>query len=170
MIFDFILDITAAAKLQDNHIVMTDLRKQGGFSLRDRFKGLDLDHFKLVVEGQATLHAVSWAYKQQKGRKLRELYPFLRGAGFANMFEMFTSDYLRTIKKEIEVFKNEPRIQNGLRQLQTVAVPAAKLYYNVPLKDYEKHFTMDTVVRRPLRTVENEGKMQTALTFDHRRT
>ena len=151
------LGIAGASEQLESYIIMIDLRKRGGFSLGDRFKGLDLDHFKLVVEGQATLHAVSWAYKQHKGRNLSEIYPHLTGEGYADTFGMFTDQFLPAFEKEIEAFKNKPRIQDGLRQLLTIAAPVSKLYFNVPLKDGEKHLTKDTVLRNPLETVENEG-------------
>ena len=102
--------------------MMPDLRKQGGFSLRDRFKGLDLNHFKLVVEGQATLHAVSWAYKQLKGHKLVEMYPFIDAEGFAGSCEHFMNEFRSTMKKEIEVFKSEPRIQDALRHIPHIGI------------------------------------------------
>ena len=148
--------------------MMIDLRKQGGFCLRDRFKGLDLDHFKLVIEGQATLHAVSWAFKQLKGRKLVEMYPFLGGEGFASVFEKFMDQFMSTIRKEIEVFKSEPKVHDGLSYLHTVATPATKLCFSVPLNEEEKHFTKDSVIRKPLKTVQNEGKMyQESVFFNH---
>ena len=142
---------------------MTDLRKKGGFFLRDRFKGLDLDHFKLVVEGQATLHAVSWAYKQLKGRNLQDMYPYLCGETFASTFQTFMAEFIPTIRKEMDIFKDQPKIQAGLSYLQGVIMPATKFYFSIPLDEDEKHFTKDSVVRKPLKIVEDEGNISKTL-------
>ena len=138
---------------------MIDLKRQGGFCLRDRFEGLDLDHFKLVVEGQATLHAVSWAYKQVKGQKLVEMYPFLDGEGLGSAFEQYMEESRATVEKEIEMFKSEPKIHDGLRHLHTVIIPTIKLYFSIPLSEHEQHFTKDSVIRKQIKGVENEGKI-----------
>ncbi|CAG7821850.1 unnamed protein product, partial [Allacma fusca] len=61
----------------ENCIIMKNLGWMG-FKLRDRFLALDFDHYKLVIEAQARLHGISWAYKIKHGiKKLEDKYPFL---------------------------------------------------------------------------------------------
>ena len=138
--------------------MMPDLRKTGGYSLRDRFKGLDLDHFALVVEGQATLHAVSWSYKKSTGRTLLESFPVLLLDG---MLEMYDQGMMDPIKASIlnvkNIFKEQPRLQEGLDHIYKVAIPLSKIYYNVPLKQDELHWTKDSVLKKPAEPVPNEG-------------
>ena len=55
--------------------------------MKDRFEGLDVDHYKLVIEAQATLHAFSWAYKCKTGKKFTEKFPILKTNTFASMME-----------------------------------------------------------------------------------
>ncbi|CAG7827557.1 unnamed protein product, partial [Allacma fusca] len=68
-------------KAVDNNIIMPDLRTKanGSYRLRDKFVGFDLNHYYLVIEAQAKLHALSWAYKCKTGTdNLTAKYPFLR--------------------------------------------------------------------------------------------
>ncbi|ODM94101.1 hypothetical protein Ocin01_12582 [Orchesella cincta] len=61
---------TETAWSSESFILMTDLRKTSGFTMADRFQGLDLIHTKLALEEIAKLHALSWAYKQKNGMSL----------------------------------------------------------------------------------------------------
>lgn len=60
----------------DNFILMTDMRKPLNFKMADRRIGLDGDHMKLTFYELATLHALSWAYKE-RNEDFLEMYPFL---------------------------------------------------------------------------------------------
>ena len=142
----------------DSYLIMADLRKAGGFSLRDRFKGLDLDHFSLVVEGQAIVHATSWAYKQNTGRSLLESFPFLTTDGFKDMFEKGIFDiFFDAILKLKSLFNDDPRLQDGLDYLYKVVKPISKIYYGVELEESDLHVTKDLALRNPGVTVPNEG-------------
>ena len=137
---------------------MTDLRKAGGYSLRDRFKGLDLDHFALVVEGQATLHAVTWAYKHKAGQSLVGSFPEISLDGITEMFNKgIIEQFNGSILNIRSLFKESPRLQEGLDYIFKMAIPMAKLYYGVPRKDDEVHWTKESVLKKPADPVPNEG-------------
>ena len=127
--------------------------------MRDRFKGLDLDHFKLVVEGQATLHAVSWAYRHNIGRSLLEAFPFISVKQFSAMYDSGMMDMMVAGMNKIkELFPDHPRLQEGIDHLQATCKPMSKLYYELPLNDDEKHHTKDNVLKKPGVVVPNEGQ------------
>ena len=137
---------------------MTDLRKSGGFRLKDRFEGFDLDHYKLVVEAQATLHAFSWAYKCKTGTNFSRKFPFLNINGFANMMEQGGFEFFKANLRTSEgIVKDDPVLVDGVNHLSSVFMPAAKLYFNMELKEDEKQYTKDNVLRKPGPVVENEG-------------
>ena len=104
--------------------------------MKDRFDGLDLDHYKLVVEAQATLHALSWAYKSKSGTKLSEKCPSLRINAFANVLEgggkgIFTQN----LQIAEDILKNDdPERVEGLKHLNSVFWAVVKLYYDMELK------------------------------------
>ncbi|CAL8069689.1 unnamed protein product [Orchesella dallaii] len=62
----------------DNFIMMVDLRKTWGFTMADRRKGFDADHVKLAFTELATIHALSWAYRQRVESDLLKKFPFLK--------------------------------------------------------------------------------------------
>ncbi len=61
----------------ENFIVLTDLRKELGYKMFDRTKGLQLDHIILVITELAKIHALSWAYRQKVEDNLLKKFPFL---------------------------------------------------------------------------------------------
>ena len=137
---------------------MADLRKAGGFSLSDRFKGLDLDHFSLVMEGQAKVHAVSWAYKQKMGRSLLESFPFLTVDGIKDMFDKGIFDsFFGNILKLKSLFNDDPRLQDGLDYLYKIVKPMSKIYYGIELQESDLRVTKDSALRNPGVTVPTEG-------------
>ena len=138
---------------------MTDLRKSGGFRLKDRYEGLDLDHYKLVVEAQATLHAFSWVYKCKTGKTFTEKFPIFKTNTFANMMENGGKEWFVHHSKNAEgVIQDDPVLVGGLQHLLTVYWPSAKMYFNMELDEDEKQYTKDNVLRVPGPVVENEGK------------
>ena len=141
---------------------MADLRKKGGFRLRDRFEGLDFDHFKLVIESQAILHAVSWAFKQSKGKNLREMYPFLTAENLMKIMEDNVSENLKLLDAEIESFKDDSKIYEGLKYLRSVTEPLGAVYFGYSVKNSGHGYTKDTILRKPGVAIPNEGKQATA--------
>ena len=138
---------------------MTDLRKSGGFRLQDRFQGLDLDHFKLVIEAHATLHAVSWAYKVKRGvPKLLEKFPLLSTKGFQKTHENGGEDYFRQqLDVGANLFKDDAALTAGYEHLRSVFGHVPKLYNNFEIQEGEKSHTKDSILRKLPATVENEG-------------
>ena len=138
---------------------MTDLRKSGGFRLKDRFEGFDLDHYKLVIEAQATLHAFSWAYKCKTGIKFLDKFPFLNTRAFEEMMEHGGMEFFRhNLRTTEDIVKDDAALFEGVKYLDSVFWTAAKLYYGMKLKDDEKHYTKDNILRKPGPVIENEGK------------
>jgi hypothetical protein len=152
----------------DNSIIMPDLRKpeNGPFRLRDRFLGFDLDHYKLVIESQAKLHAISWAYKTKRGLKsLIAEFPYLKSK-FGELMQAFTPLMESNIKANELLFHDRPDILEALAHLKEVYVSVGGLYFDFNAGQDEKGHTKDTVVRKPGAIVENEEPWTTLLHGD----
>ncbi|ODM91728.1 hypothetical protein Ocin01_14956 [Orchesella cincta] len=62
----------------DNFIMMVDLRKTWGFTMAERTKGFDPEHVELAFTELATIHALSWAYRNRVEYDLIKKFPFLQ--------------------------------------------------------------------------------------------
>ena len=146
----------------DNYIIMTDLRESGGYRMRDRFEGFDLDHYKLVIEAQATLHALSWAYKCKNDNvKISEKFPCLTGMqGLRKGFNKTAAEFLQPNMQAAETLVNDdPELAAGLTHLKSVLGLICRLYAGVDFIQGAKHHTKDSILRKPAPVVENEGKL-----------
>jgi hypothetical protein len=142
----------------DNVIIMPDLRNHsnGAFRLCDRFLGLDRDHYKLVIESQAQLHAVSWAYKSKRGiGSLYDEFPFLNN-DLGKIMEPFLEVTEANINMNEEVFQDNPEILQGLAHLRSVYKSVAGFFWGCDLGQNERGHTKDNVLKKPGKTVENE--------------
>lgn len=61
----------------DNFFVMTDVRRTWGYEMVDSKLGLSFAHASLAVKELATIHALSWVYRQKVENNLLERFPFL---------------------------------------------------------------------------------------------
>ena len=115
----------------ENYIIMPDLRKSGGFRLKDRFEGWDLDHYKLVIEAQVTLHAFSWAYKCKTGKNFTEKFPILKTNTFASMMANASKKFFKNHMKTAGAVVNDDLwpwawpLVRGLKYLDSVYWPLA---------------------------------------------
>jgi hypothetical protein len=152
----------------DNSIVMPDLRKpeNGPFVLRDRFLGFDVGHYRLAIEGQAKLHAVSWAYKCSRGlESLCTEFPYLKGSDeMMESFDSFMDSGMKTVE---EMFHDRPDILKALAHLKRVCKPINRLYFGDagPGQQVEGH-TKDSIVREKGPIIENEEPWTTLLHGD----
>ncbi|CAG7700783.1 unnamed protein product [Allacma fusca] len=141
----------------NNLLVLKDLHKQGGFRLRDKFLGLDLDHYKLVIEGQAQLHAISWAYKYTRGLKnFHDNFPFLKMVHDEDM-----ETILDILDKECHytcenIVQDDYEAVKALKYLSSVAPSVMGLYFTTDCLPGSVPHTKDTILKRPVESVENE--------------
>ncbi|CAG7831095.1 unnamed protein product, partial [Allacma fusca] len=145
-----------------------DLRKpaNGPFILRDRFLGFDLDHYKLVIENQAALHAISWAYKSKRGLdSLYEDFPVLDN-DYGEMLKAFMSFTESNIKTNEELFHDRPEIVRALGHLRGTYNSAGGLYWDCDLGQKERGHTKDTILKVPGEIVEDEVPWRTILHGD----
>ncbi|CAG7719246.1 unnamed protein product [Allacma fusca] len=155
-------------KAVDNNIIMPDLRAKsnGEYRLRDRFLGFDLNHYYLVIEAQAKLHALSWAYKCKTGiQNLTEKFPFLKPK-FEMMIRMMQPliDANFLVSKQILV--DHPEEVKAIEYLQSIQKSSGGLYWNFEYGQTELGHTKDNVLKKPLPSVENEEPWNVVLHGD----
>ncbi|CAG7718807.1 unnamed protein product [Allacma fusca] len=162
------LSLGRPLKPSDNSIVMPDLRKmpKGPFILRDRFLGFDLDHCMLVIENQARLHAIAWAYKSKRGHdSLHEEFPFLDNK-FGELLKAFSSYTEANIRTNEALFHDRPEILGALEHLKSIYASVEELYYECGVNHKEKGHTKDNILKVPGEIVQDEVPWRTLLHGD----
>ncbi|CAG7722643.1 unnamed protein product [Allacma fusca] len=131
----------------DNCIVMANLREKsnGGFRLRDRFLGLDLDHYKLVIEAQAKFHALSWAYKCKRGIDNFDIQP-INSSGFLTFLE---SCFKTSFAAAKEILKGNTVGLNALDHLESVKESVCGLYFGSDSGPSGRGHSKDNILKKP---------------------
>ncbi|CAG7835786.1 unnamed protein product [Allacma fusca] len=151
----------------DNSIVMPDLRKpeNGPFVLRDRFLGFDLDHYLLVIEAQARLHATSWAYKSKLGKNILEEFPFLESK-LGEIFKSVVAYQDANVNTIAQLVQDSPKLKEGLSHLQTQTPSIIGLYFDCDFGQKERGHTKDNILKKPQATLDNEEPWLTLIHGD----
>jgi hypothetical protein len=137
---------------------MPDLREKsnGAFRLRDRFLGFDYDHYKLVIEAHATLHALSWAYKCKKGfTDFEKEFPFLK-VDFGPLIKVMQPFMEMSFTQAKETLKEYPEAVAAVEYLHSVNESVGGLYWDFDYGQKERGHTKDNVVRNPGPVSANE--------------
>jgi len=58
----------------ENFILMEDIKKMYGFRMTNRREALDIHHMRLVMEGLAKVHSLSWAYRHHVEPNIAQKY------------------------------------------------------------------------------------------------
>jgi len=131
----------------------------------DKFQAYDLAHYRLIIESQATFHALSWAFKCKHGLKdFKSQYPVLKQEAMIGSLQYFkplmTSNVLiakSMAKKEdwvesVQILDGLERLMSNDKMMRTML-----LYYDQIL---DVEFTKDKILRVPGVIVENEGNFK----------
>ncbi|CAG7831343.1 unnamed protein product, partial [Allacma fusca] len=135
-----------------NNIIMPDLRAKsnGEYRLRDRFLGFDLNHYYLVIEAQAKLHALSWAYKSKTGiQSLTGKFPFLK-QHFDIMIKMVQPLTDANFLMCKQILKDHPAEVKAIEYLQTIQKSSGGLYWSFEYGQTALGHTKDNILKKPL--------------------
>ncbi|EEB19409.1 conserved hypothetical protein [Pediculus humanus corporis] len=85
----------------ENIIIMEDL-KLSGFTLGDRFVGLDFDHSLLVIESMAKLHATTYVMIEENSKLFENFYKLFWNADNVEMFKTMTEGTIEFLAEDMK--------------------------------------------------------------------
>jgi hypothetical protein len=123
--------------LQESIIILEDLR-QSGFTLGDRFGGLDSDHTTLVLTSLAKLHASSLIYIENDPDPINLYDMYVWSHSNEEMCANIFKKGVGVIADVIKTWENEPKKDGYYRKMKALEEVAVEKLINVFAKDDTK--------------------------------